>query len=232
MFGLRIISLAVVSASLSIFAQPAVAQVSDDIVEATTGTWLIASADGSLGCRVKLSKDKTIGGYALTEERPCGPPYHDELAAWDFADPGIVFRDATRKPVIGFEEQEGGPWRTPLEVEPAVYLVPEPGTMERVPTKKAVSGTWALLDRKGKILCHVTLLDAPAAGYEDANALELSKDCSATVRKTKITFWQISEIYLSFSGGEESSYGWTPAGDGFVTDDGKYRLQREISGRP
>jgi hypothetical protein len=227
MFGLRGISLAIVSASLSIFASPALAQVSDDIVEATTGTWLIASADGSLGCRVQLSKDKTIGGYALTEESPCGPPYHDMLAAWDFAEPGIVFRDATRKSVLGFEEQEGGPWRTPLEVEPAVYLVPEPGTMERVPTKKAVSGTWALLDRKGKTLCHVTLLDTPAAGYDDANALELSKDCNATVRKTKITFWQISEIYLSFSAGEESSYGWMPAADGFVTDDGKYRLQRE-----
>jgi hypothetical protein len=227
MFGIRGFSLAIISAYFGIVAQPAAAQVSDDIVEATTGTWLIASADGSLGCRLNLSKDKTIGGYALTEDSPCGPPYHDMLAAWDFADPGIVFRDATRKTVIAFEEQEGGPWRTPLEVEPAVYLVPEPGTMERAPTKKAVSGTWSLLDRKGKSLCHVTLLDTPVAGYEDAYTLELSKDCSPAVRKTKISFWQISEIYLSFSGGEESSYGWMPAADGFVTDDGKYRLQRE-----
>jgi hypothetical protein len=45
--------------------------------------------------------------------------------------------------------------------------------------------------------------------------------------KDQITFWQISEIYLSFSAGEESSHGWMPAADGVMTDDGKYRLQRE-----
>lgn len=114
-------------------ASPAFAEdVSEDIVNATVGKWLIASEDGSVGCNVTLEKDKTIGGRVVSEGIPCGTPWHDELAAWELSDGGIVFRDATRKEIINFQEQEGGPWKTPLDVTPVVYFVPEPGEMDRV----------------------------------------------------------------------------------------------------
>jgi hypothetical protein len=88
------VPLAIVSA-FGVVAQPA-AQFGDDIVEATTRTWIIASAYGSLGCRLKLLKDKTIGGYALTEASSCGP-HTMTCLQHGTSDPVIVFRDATRK---------------------------------------------------------------------------------------------------------------------------------------
>ncbi len=33
-------------------------EVSDDIVDATVGEWLIVSEDGSLGCHITLGKEK------------------------------------------------------------------------------------------------------------------------------------------------------------------------------
>lgn len=202
--------------------------VSDDIVDATIGNWLIASADGSTGCRVKLEKDRTIGGRALAEEKPCGAPWHDVLASWDFSEGGIVFRDATRNPIITFDEQEGGPWRTPFQVTPAVYLVQEPGGMDHVPTEKEITGEWVLKDAKGKVLCGMSFMDTPAKGYDDAKALGLSKDCAKTVRKTKVSAWMISDIQLVVLGGENWVYTMTPDGaHGFTSDDGKYKLARK-----
>jgi hypothetical protein len=60
---------------------------------------------------------------------------------------------------------------------------------------------------KGKSLCHVTLLDTPGLAKR-MTKISNSPRLHPAVRKTKLTSWQISEIYLSFSGGEESSYGW------------------------
>jgi hypothetical protein len=209
----------------------AVAQeVSADIVEATTGDWLIASEDGSPGCHLTLEKDRTIGGYSLKEGKPCAAPWHDEVQSWDFTGPGIELRDATRKTLIGFEEQEGGPWRTPLDVSPKVYFIQDPGSMDRIPTEKTSLGSWILTDRKGKPLCHLTLLDKAFAGSEDAKSLELSKDCAPSVRKTKAEAWQISEINLVIIGGEDWVYTMLPeAGGGFVSDDKKLHLKRDAS---
>ena len=214
--------------ALALFGSARAQDVSADIIDAIAGQWLIASEDGSMGCRVTLEKDKTIGGYALKEGTPCGPPWHDELQAWDFSDAGLVLRDATRKTLIAFEEQEGGPWRTPLEVSPKIYFIQDPGTMHRVPVAKAAVGSWVLTDKKGKPLCHISLLDRPSSRLKDAKALELSKDCAASVRRTKIDAWQISEINLVIIGGEDWIFTLLPeAVDSFVSDDKKFYLKRD-----
>lgn len=206
---------------------PSLAQeVSDDIVDATIGEWLIASSDGSPGCKVRLEKDKTIGGRVVQEGQSCGAPWRDVIAAWEFSDPGIVLRDATRKDIIGFQEQEGGPWRTPLEVTPTVYFVPEPKQMDHVPVEKEVYGSWTMSSSKGKTLCHMELSEQPAKDYSEARAVRLAKDCDASVRKTKVAAWHISEIYVVMIGGEEWVYTFFPTGDGFVSDNGEYVLRR------
>jgi hypothetical protein len=210
-------------------ASPALSQaVSDDIVDATVGHWLIASSDGAPGCRVKLEKDQAIGGRALTVEKPCALPWRDLLAAWDFSEGGIVFRDATRKSLITFEEQEGGPWRTPLDKSPVVYFVQEPGDMDHIPTEREVAGDWVLTDSKGKKLCAISFLNRLAKGYEDAKAIGLSKDCSSAVRKTGASAWEISDIQLVVIGGEEWIYTMMPDGTGgFTSDDGRFKLVRK-----
>ncbi len=107
---------------------PAVSQdVSEGIVDTTVGKWLLTLEDGSLACHVTLEKVETIGCRVVTKVRPCGPPWHDELAAWEFSDAGIVLRDATRKEILTFQEQEGGPWKIPIDVSPVIYFIPEPG---------------------------------------------------------------------------------------------------------
>ena len=202
------------------------AQVSDDLVQATTGLWLVASEDGSPGCRITLQKDQAIGGYALQEEKPCAGPLHDNVYAWSFGGDGIVLRDATRKVMMSFEEQEGGPYRTPEGVSPRVYLIPNPGSMQSLPTAKKVANTsWTLTDMKGKALCGIKLTDRKVSGYDDDFALETSKDCSAPVKKTKISMWQISEINLIFVGGEDWAFTMQLQPDGnYLSEDEKYKL--------
>jgi hypothetical protein len=204
---------------------PASAQVSDEIVDATAGLWLVASEDGLPGCRLTFLKSKTIGGYALKEEKPCAGPLHDTVAAWAFGEGTIELRDATRKVMMSFEEQEGGPWRTPEGVTPRVYLIPEPGPRQSIPVASRLFETnWTLSDKKGKAPCGIKL-SGRAIPDQDSYALDISKDCSASVKKTRISSWQISEINLVFIGGEDWSYTMLLMPDGnFVTDDGKYRL--------
>lgn len=201
--------------------------VSQDIIDATVGEWLIAPADGSAGCRVRLEKERTIGGMAVVVGTPCTERFADELASWDFAEPGIVFRNAIREPVIGFQEQEGGPWRTPLDVTPQVFFIPDPGDMDHVPVEKDAIGKWVLTDGKGKPLCHLTLTDNASARVEGAWMVELSKNCSATVRKTRADAWQIAEIQLVIIGGEDWVYTMTPQKDGFVSDGGEFKMVRD-----
>lgn len=221
----KIIFAALAASFASFHPSPLSAQVSDDIVAATTGLWLVASEDGSPGCRLTFEKDKTIGGYALKEEKPCAGPLHDNVYAWDFGGDGIVLRDATRRVLMSFEEQEGGPYRTPEAVKPRIYLIPEPGKMQRVPVAKDAIGSWTLTDKKGKPLCGMTLLQDKSPTYDEASGLTLAKDCSAAVAKTKASAWQINEITLVIIGGEDWAYTMLLQPDGsFLSDDGKYRL--------
>lgn len=216
-------SFALVVALLS--AAPASSQVSEEIVDATLGRWLIAGADGAPGCRIRLEKDATIGGRAVIEEGPCADPWHDRIAAWDFTEGGLVLRDATRAPVITFEEQEGGPWRTPLDVSPTVYFIPDAGAMDRVPTVEAAVGDWVLKEAKGKPLCHLSLRGEADPAREGAQTLTLSRDCGPSLRK--VTAWEIAEIELVLIGGEDWVYSFLPDGEGgFVSDDGKVTLSR------
>ncbi|NEK19847.1 AprI/Inh family metalloprotease inhibitor [Rhizobium leguminosarum] len=117
-------------------------EVGEAIVDATIGEWLIASEDGSVGCHIILGKDKTIGGRVVTEGKTCEAPWHDEIAAWGFSDPGIVLRDATRKQLVGFQEREGGPWKTPLNVSPVIYFIRSPNRLigSRLPRPPTASG--------------------------------------------------------------------------------------------
>ncbi len=201
-------------------------EVSQDIVDATIGEWLIVSEDGSLGCHVTLGKEKTIGGRMVKEGNTCGAPWHNEIAAWDFAGPGIVLRDATRKEVIAFGEREVGPWVTDIERTPRIYFLPEPGNIDRAATEKEALGKWVLTDKKGRALCHITLLDSPSKRSDDSKGIRIDGDCSASVKK-KVEAWQIDEIKLGIIGGEDYSYSMSPDTEGFVTDDGRFRLRRD-----
>jgi len=201
-------------------------EVSEDIVDATVGDWLIVPEDGSLGCHITLKKDKTIGGRAVAEGKTCGAPWHDQIAAWDFAGPGIALRDATRKEIIGFGEREVGPWVTDIERSPRIYFVPEPGKMDRAATEKDAIGKWVLTDKKGTALCHLSLLDTASTRGDDTKSLQISGDCAANVKKKKMDGWQIDEIKLVFIGGEDYAYSLIPTNDGFVTDDDRYQLKR------
>lgn len=202
-------------------------EVSEEIVDATVGDWLIVSEDGSLGCHIKLKKEKTIGGRAVAEGKTCGAPWHDQIAAWDFADPGIVLRDATRKEIIGFGEREVGPWVTDIDRSPRIYFVPEPGKMDRAATEKDAVGKWVLTDKKGKTLCHLSLLDTTSTRGDDTKSLQISGDCAANVKKKKIEAWQIDEIKLAIIGGEDEVYSMIPDSKGFVADDDRYYLRRD-----
>lgn len=99
--------------------------------------------------------------------------------------------------------------------------------MDRAATEKDAIGKWVLTDKKGKALCHLSLLDTASARGDDTKTLKVSGDCAANVKKKKMDGWQIDEIKLVFIGGEDYAYSLIPTIDGFVTDDDRYQLRRD-----
>ncbi|MES2906094.1 MAG: AprI/Inh family metalloprotease inhibitor [Pseudomonadota bacterium] len=210
------------------FCLPAYA-VSDDIVAAMAGEWLIAPEDGAQGCVLQFDKDKTIGGYAVQEKAHCAlADLHDRVASWDFGGDGdIVLRDATRKTILHLYEQEGGPYRTQQGTLSAMIMVKGQKGVDRVPMAQHLFGTWQLNDKGGKPLCKITLLDHPPEGGEESYALELVKGCSGTLRKYKLVSWRIQDFSLELDGSDGESIILVPQADGsFVADDKVFSLKR------
>ena len=99
--------------------------------------------------------------------------------------------------------------------------------MVRAATERGSYGKWVLRTKKGESLCHLALLDTPSSRNDDSKGAKLGTDCTGSVRRKKIDAWQIDDIKLAITGGEEFVYIMTPDPDGFVTDDGNLFLRRD-----
>lgn len=79
--------------------------VDPEMVAEFFGPWEVRNADGSRSCTVNLTREETIGGFAIAVSDDCAAafPVMGEVAAFRLLEGwGIVFADATRKELIRF----------------------------------------------------------------------------------------------------------------------------------
>lgn len=222
--------LAVLALGLSLSAAatpgPAAAQVSDDIVKATAGDWLLAPEDGRPGCRVQLRTDEVIGGYSLRPSPSCLGVMTMMVTAmaWRFdeAGGGIAFAGPERETVVSFAEKEDGTYASAGAPGDVLLLVKAPPGVSAVPHAKTIFGTWSVLRSGGAVLCRVTFSDQPPAGGQESYALTLAEECDATLTRLKLASWRIEGLNLMLYGTEGDSFAFAPSGNGtFVADDAK-----------
>jgi len=211
------------------FATPALA-IDDDIVKATIGEYLVAPQSGEQGCVISLQAAQAIGGYAVVEKQPCNPqsPLHDRAYSWNFdGNGGIIFLDAERKVILRLQEQEGGPYQTPPDVQPGFVMAKGLTKIDRAPVASQIFNSWMLAKKAGTKLCEVDLQDQPPEGGEESYALKLSKDCDAAIKKLKLASWRVEGFSLMLYGTDGEALSFIPDGTGnFISDDQKLQLNR------
>jgi hypothetical protein len=212
--------------ALTIVAAPAHAQVSDDIVKATAGDWLLAPEDGRPGCRVQLRTNEAIGGYELRQSPSCLGVRTMLMTAiaWRFdqTNGGIAFSGPERETVIGFTEKEDGTYASDGAPGDVLLLIKAPAGVSAVPNARTIFGTWTALQSGGADLCRITFSDQPPPGGEESYALKLEDGCDETLTRLKLASWRIEGLNLMLYGTDGDSFTFAPGAKGtFVADDAK-----------
>ncbi|UAX94614.1 protease inhibitor Inh/omp19 family protein [Ensifer adhaerens] len=189
------------------------------IIAAQTGDYLVAPLDGSEGCRLTLTADEAIGGYAVAGAEGCTknlPPLAD-VVAWNFdGSGGLLLIDVLRKVHARFEESEGSPLLTNAETGPQLALVPAVDGISRLPAPANMNGTWQMKRPDGTSVCRVSF-----TGTSDGNgnfALSLEKPCDGAVRQLKLKNWSANGLGLTLLGEDGSSLAFTATPTGFQKD--------------
>lgn len=196
-----------------------------DIVKAQAGTYLIAPASGTLGCRITLGAGNAIGGYSLSGEENCSKalPAFAEAYSWNFDENGgVVIIDATRKVLARFVENEGSPLKT--EGDEPLLLIEAPKGVDRLPTVKSLAGSWTLERPAGEKLCTLSLKEEID---EDGNApLSPSGDCSSVVAKLKLAVFHVEGFGLVLMSKDGASISLD------MLADGSFEKSPEEGGKP
>lgn len=200
------------------------AQVSDDIVKATAGDWLLAPEDGRPGCRVQLRPNEAIGGYELRQSPSClgVRTMLMTAVAWRFdqANGGIAFSGPERETVLSFAEKEDGTYASDGAPGDVLLLIKAPAGVTAVPNAKHVFGTWTALKTGGADLCRITFAEEPPPGGEESYALKLEDGCATELTKLKLASWRIEGLNLMIYGTEGESIAFAPGDKGtFVASD-------------
>ena len=212
---------AALATSLAV-ASPAAAQVSDEILQATAGDWLLAPEDGRPGCHVDFRTDEVIGGYELRPAPNCASVLSKMTSAiaWRFdqSNGGLAFSGPQRETVISFDEKEDGTYASAGEPGEALLLLKAAAGVTAIPNAKDIFGTWSVMSN-GSPICRVTFSDKPPEGGEESYALKLEDGCDAKLTATKLGSWRIEGLNLMLFGTDGDSFAFQPAGDGtFATE--------------
>lgn len=186
------------------------------IVAAQTGHYLVAPVDGKDGCRISLTPDETIGGYAVTGSESCATtlPSIAEVAAWNFGENGsVLLIDVLRKVRARFEESEGAPLLTDGKDGPKLALVPAADGISHLPAPANMKGAWQMKRPGGTTVCHVTFADG--ADSNGNFALTVADPCDTAVTTLRLQSWQASGLGITLLGDGGSSLAFTATASGF-----------------
>ena len=199
----------------------AAAQSLPDYAKDSLGEWLAVPDDGRPGCRIRLTAERTIGGWSAIPAANCAErlPKLAAASAWDY-EQGVRLRDPARKLLVAFEEDETTLLKTRAASGPATMLVRAKAGVERAPFAPDLFGTWVLRRPGGPTLCEVTLLKAPPPGGEESFALRLGSPCDAAVTRLRLVSWRIEDFALMLYGSADASLRFEPGPDGYEKAEG------------
>ncbi|WDZ77968.1 AprI/Inh family metalloprotease inhibitor [Ensifer adhaerens] len=189
------------------------------IVAAQTGDYLVAPLDGADGCKLTLTADEAIGGYAVAGAESCAKslPTLADVAAWNFdGNGGLLLIDVLRKVHARFEESEGSPLVTNGENGPRLALVPAVDGVWHLPAPENMKGAWQMKRPDGIVICQVSFLEA--ADGDGNLALSVGEPCDSVVRKLKLRSWTANGLGITLLGEDGSSLAFTATPSGFEKD--------------
>ena len=194
-------------------ASPVHAQ-ADDLYRAQTGRWLIAAPNGQPGCIVTLDSDRTIGGRVIRGVESCAQslPLIASAAAWDLGE-GVVLRDATRKTVATFNEDDTA---ILTDRRQNLLMVPAVRGVDRLPHAEAVFGRWEIRRPGGAPMCLVTFTERTSQPGQDTRALTLASGCDGAIARLKLASWRIEGPHLVLYGPDGESLGFALTAEGFA----------------
>ncbi|KRB50383.1 metalloprotease [Rhizobium sp. Root708] len=196
-----------------------------DIIKAQAGSYLLAPADGTPGCRITLETTTAIGGYAISGADGCSKalPHFVGASAWNFGDDGnLIVLDATRKVLARFIESEGSPLAT--EGDQPLLLLDAPDGVDRVPTVASLAGEWRLKRPAGQLICAVTLQDKQG---EDGNApMSPARDCDKAIANLHLSLFHVEGFGLVLMSTDGSSLSFD------MKPDGSFEKSPDEGGKP
>lgn len=192
-------------------------EVSPDIVKAQLGEWLVVPDDGTTGCRVRLEPGRVPGGGMAARPAPdCSTklPILAPVASWSM-EGGVTLRDAARRTILSFGEDETTLLKTGADRTPQYLMVQAKPGVERVPVASALAGRWEMRRPGGPALCHVVFRDRPAGADTTDNALTVEPGCDTAVARLKLSSWRVEDFTLMLYGAKEASLAFEPTATGF-----------------
>lgn len=208
---------------LALGCPPAQAETLPDYVKDRLGAWLVVTDDGKSGCRIKLERGRTIGGYVASPAPDCAAknPRLAEVASWDF-EGGVRLRDAARKLLFDFQEDETTLMKTSWQSPPVAMIVQAKPGVERAPFAPDLVGTWALKRPGGATLCEVSLARTQPKRNDgkEQRSLKPGTPCDPAIARLKLDTWAVEDFSLMLYGANESSLRFEPSAEGFDKAEG------------
>jgi len=222
---IRVFGLAAVSAALALtMAQPAPAA-DDEVVQAQTGTWLVAPESGAKGCRLNFGTNAVSGGHEITGVDACATPLPAlaKARAWNFTDDGaLAIEDAEGKPLMRFQQEEGSPWES--EGGEPTWLLPALGDVDHVPSVASLAGAWRIQRPDGKPVCDITL--TTDKDQDGTAKMSPGGDCASEIGDLKLSLWAAEGFGLVMLGNNGSSLSFD------MKPDGSFQKSEEEEGEP
>ncbi|MCK3775112.1 protease inhibitor Inh/omp19 family protein [Ensifer sesbaniae] len=189
------------------------------VITAQTGDYLVAPLDGADGCRLTLTAEEAIGGYAVAGAEGCAKslPILTNVAAWNFdGSGGLLLIDVLRKVHARFEESEGSPLQTNGENGPLLALVPAVDGISHLPAPANMKGAWQMKRPDGTAVCQLSFT---GTADSDGNlGLSVEEPCEGAVRKLKLRSWTANGLGITLLGDGGSSLAFTATASGFEKD--------------
>jgi hypothetical protein len=148
-----------IAAALALAAVPALAQ-APVAPSAMVGAWdLSKDGEGAPTCRIALSKDTTIGGFAVAVPKTCAKVTKNagDIYAWRMNGKDLAFADPLRHTLLTFASDGQGTWSTAGADH---LLLSKPS--RTLSQAERMRGHWRLVALGGVPLCDFDLTSNPA----------------------------------------------------------------------
>ena len=210
----------------SLVSVPAGAQVSEEIIRDTAGSWQIVPVDGRPACTIVLSAERL--GPERWRARPdptcaAAVPASAGVTGWRLAD-GTVLLDAKGKARMTFVEDETAVPTSPDLINPEHYLMPAVAGYSHRLQPAEWAGTWKIT-RRGKSPCTITLRQAP---NPDGGLLgNVTSTCARGSVPARLERWSLEDLKLMLWGDNDLGLVFEPiANSRWTAESGTWTLSK------